>query len=157
MGLGPQWWVQGLVDDLRPCPSGQPMFPKLLPLYVDVCLIVLLEAQNTFFWVLRDGLVSTELAMPCKHKGLNPKKPHKQTKCGGTLLQSRVAKAQTGFTGLTGHPAHPKDDTLGSSSDVYTHIHVHTCLRTLTFLQMKSMRCVCSPESEPGPSSQKPY
>lgn len=47
------------------------MSPKLLPLYVDVCLIVLLEAQNTFFWVLGDGLVSTVLAMPCKHKGLN--------------------------------------------------------------------------------------
>lgn len=52
----------------------------------------------------------------------------------------RVAKVQTGSLGLAGHPAYPKDDPLGLSSGLY--MQVHTCPRTLLFLQMESMRCV---------------
>lgn len=46
------------------------MSPKLLPLYMDVCLIVPLEAQNTFFLGLGRWLGQYSAFRPCKHKGL---------------------------------------------------------------------------------------
>lgn len=80
---------------------------KLLSLYMDVCLIVLLEAQSLVFWVLGDVP-----AMPAtEHKGLN------------LFPRSHIITLSAGHSynpGLAGYLAYPKDDTLHLSSGLYT-------------------------------------